>query len=97
MATVRVRVPSIKNIELAIQLYYTKHELSRQDIMRIFEVSNTTAYKLKQLANAHSDEKNTPRYNASYTNTADAFEAWGIDIKRLEEGYKHLKKLGFGA
>lgn len=95
MAT-RIKVPAIKDIEYALRVYYTKHELSSRDIQRIFGVCTSSAYTLKKAANEYSEQHYTPRYNASYANTEDAFAVWGIDIKRLEEGYKHLKKLGIG-
>ena len=52
------------------------------------------AAKLKAVARERMREENCPTYNARYVNTECAFEAWGIDVKRLEKGLEKIERLG---
>lgn len=95
-ATINVRIPQISSLETAIRLYYDKLELSNKDIMALFgKMSSSTMAKLKRAANALIQERDTPIWNAQRVNTEVAYEAWGLDIKKLEYRYNKLKAMNF--
>ncbi|MGN0670031.1 MAG: hypothetical protein ACI4JZ_05730 [Oscillospiraceae bacterium] len=90
--TINVRIPQITSLETAIRLYYERNELSNKDIEVLFgKMSSGTVWKLKQKALALMQERNTPVWNAQRVNTEVAYEAWGLDIDKLEYRWKKLK------
>ena len=90
----RVRVPQVADISAAIRLYYEHTEIGNKDIRAIFgDMGNGRIGRLKQLALEAMHERGTVHYNAQYVNTEVAYDAWGIDIKRLERGIERLNKL----
>ncbi len=94
--TINVRVPQISSLETAIRLYYERNELSNKDIEVLFgHMGSATLWKLKQKALALMRERNTPVWNAQRVNTEVAYEAWGLDIKKLEYRYNKLKAMNF--
>ena len=85
----------LKNIELAIQMYYSKIELSSADIKQLFEVkSSSTVAQLKKKALKLMTEEKKPMFSSHRVNTECAYRAWGFDIADLEKRYSRLKKLG---
>lgn len=93
----RVRIPQITDIRTAIELYYTRLELDNADIKKLFGVtSNTTVGKLKTLVREIMAEKNILFRDPRCVNTIVAYEAWGLNIKDLEERYTNLQKLNRG-
>lgn len=91
-----VNVPTTVNIDTAVTLYYAKTEITTRDICAIFGCCKTTANLLKKQAREVQDRDGTPFYNARAVNVETAFQAWGLDIKRLERAQKH-PKLRLGA
>ena len=90
----RVRVPQVADISAAIRLYYEHTEIGNKDIRAIFgDMGNGRIGRLKQLALEAMHERGTVHYTAQYVNTEVAYDAWGIDIKRLERGIERLNKL----
>ncbi len=90
-----VRIPSIASIETAIRIFYEYPELGSEEIQELFgHVATGTVTKLKRLANDKSAQKGTPVFNVRRVNTDDAYEAWGLDIAKLEARYSRLVKLG---
>lgn len=88
---VRVRIPQITNIEVAIQLYYERLELSNADIEKLFgKHSSTTIAGLKAMAREKMCEDNVPCWNAQRVNTEAAYSAWGLSIDDLERRYHKL-------
>lgn len=95
MNNIRVRVPQVKNARAALAIYYSKSEIGNADIKMLFgNMGQERITKLKALARERMREKKCPTYNARWVNTECAFEAWGIDVKRLEKGLEKLEKLG---
>ncbi|MBQ9624572.1 MAG: hypothetical protein IJR47_00540 [Clostridia bacterium] len=93
-----VTIPQLVDIETAIRIFYERLELSTQDIYELFgNISKSRMQKLKKLAKARMIELNIPAYGLHTVNTKVAFEAWGIDIKDLEQRRNKLKELGLGA
>ena len=95
MNNIRVRVPQVKNARIALSVYYSKSEIGNADIKMLFgDMGQERITKLKALARERMREKNCPTYNARWVNTECAYEAWGIDVKRLTKGLGILEKLG---
>ncbi len=91
-----IRGKELKDIGTAIKLYYEKLELSNKDIMTLFDIkSDATVARLKKPVLEAITKQDIQRFSSSAINTKVAFEVWGIDIKKLEENYQKLKKLGF--
>lgn len=86
----------IKDVGLAVRLYYEKVELNNKDIQMLFGVSSSaTVAALKDKVLRVMAERNTPRYNLRGINTDVAYEVWGLDVASMERRYRKLKKLGF--
>lgn len=92
-STIKIRIPQVTSIELAIRLYYERTELSNSEIKSLFAVGENTVTKLKRKARELMNERETPVWNAQRVNTEVAYEAWGLDIKNLEHRLKKLKAL----
>lgn len=89
-----VRVPQITDLGTAIEIYYSRSELSNKDIERLFgHLSSATVSRLKGKARQKMIEDNVPSWNARLVNTRAAYEAWGIGIDDLEQRYEKLRKL----
>lgn len=93
MEIVNKRIPRIKNIKNAIYIYYANLELRSKDIKHLFGCSSGTATRLKDIAMEHITEQKIPIWDAGRVNTKAAYEAWGLDIKDLEERQKKLEKM----
>lgn len=84
----------ITDVAYAVELYYSRIELSNADISRLFGVTSETAVlKLKRMAEEKAKELNKPRWNRYTVNTEAAYLAWGIDISNLERRVQKLAKL----
>lgn len=89
-----VRVPQVASIGKAIELYYSKTELSNADITELFgKLSRATISRLKQRVREEMVKRNTPIWNSTYINTQIAYEMWGLNIEDLEKRFDKLKKL----
>ena len=98
MSEIRVRIPQVQNARVALATYYSQSEIGNADIKMLFgNMGQERITKLKAVARERMREENCPTYNARYVNTECAFEAWGIDVKRLEKGLGILEKLGLEA
>lgn len=85
----------LPDIRTAIELYYTKTELSSDDISRLFGVGRSGASSLKKPALELMAERKVHCWLPHAVNTKIAYEAWGIDVKDYEERLARLRKLGF--
>ena len=95
MSEIRVRIPQVQNARVALAIYYSKSEIGNADIKMLFgNMGQERTTKLKAVARERMREANCPTYNARYVNTECAFDAWGIDVKRLTKGLGILEKLG---
>lgn len=88
-----VRIPQVADIRAAIELYWSKTEIGTNDICALFGTGRDRAAKLKNVARALMEERQTINYNASRVNTEVAYEAWGLQIADLERRYAKLQKL----
>lgn len=89
-----VRIPVIKDLEVAIRMYYSLYELRTSDIKAIFGgIGMKRAKDLKDAAKLYVKENNLPELNAMTVDTEAAFRAWGLDIKNLEMRYNKLRKM----
>lgn len=68
-----------------LEMYYTKVELSTEDIKKLFSCSRSTAEKLKKEARAQMVKDNRMAWDSRCVITASAFIAWGIDIEDVEK------------
>lgn len=94
MKSNNVRVPQISSLKTAVELYYSKTELSNADIESLFgKCSSATVWRLKQRAREKMAELSVPTWNSNFVNTAAAFESWGLNIHDLEHRYKKLKEI----
>lgn len=89
-----VRIPPIASLETAIRLYYSKVELSTEDVKELFPSvkGKDTISRLKRKAREVMIEDGKLSYNALAVNTEAAFKAWGIDIDDIVKRYETLKK-----
>ena len=83
----------LPDIRTAIELYYTKVELSSDDICRLFGVGSSGATKLKRPALELMAQRKVHCWLPHAVNTKLAYEAWGIDVKDYEERLAKLRKL----
>lgn len=91
----KVRIPKVASVEAAVRVFYENTELTNANIVELFgSISPKRICKLKEIARKKSEEKETPVWSAVRVNTEDAFEAWGLDIKKLEARYTRLRKMG---
>lgn len=90
-----VRIPSVKSLETALYLYYSKLELSGKDIRELFEgnLSSSTVTRLKGLARKQMAVDGVQSWNAAKVNTRSSFKAWGLSINDIEERFSKLKQL----
>ena len=84
----------LPDIKTAIELYYTKTELSSEDICRLFGVGRSGATSLKRPVRELMAERKVYSWLPHAVNTRLAYEAWGIDVKDYEERLARLRKLG---
>lgn len=90
-----IRCPNIKDIDLAVRLYYETFELSSKDIRMIFGTKSTaTEAKLKKMVRVEMAKTGKKPWNDSCVPTEAAFKAWGLDIADLERRRAKLMKLG---
>lgn len=88
-----VIIPQLSDIALAVELYYSRIDLSNSDIKRLFGgVSANKISSLKKLADAQRREKGMASWDPRRVNTMCAFEAWGLDIEDLERRLKALRR-----
>lgn len=87
-------VPKLQNVETALEIYYSCHELGNKEISTLFGTKTFSVIsRLKKKAKEQMDLEKTPVWDARTVNTAAAFRAWGLDIKDLENRYKKLTAL----
>ena len=92
-----VRIPQIKSIPVALEVYYTNNDLGNKELRQLFgSVSANTLLKLKRLVVEKMEEKGVMRYNNYTINTEVAYETFGLDIAGMERKYAKMKKYGFG-
>lgn len=93
------RIPNLRSIPDAIEMFYAKMTLTGDDISRLFapekgkQLSTATIDRLKKIVREYQAEHGIPLRNPRRVNTDAAYEAWGIDIRDLENRYTHLRKL----
>ncbi len=90
------RVPEIASLEKAIEIYYSKTQLGNRAIKDLFvsPIGSARVVGLKEMAFAVMAKKDVMPLNSTTVDTACAFEAWGLDIEKLERNYIRLKNLG---
>lgn len=89
-----VRVPQISSVEKALEIFYTKTELSNFDITELFgKHSSATVARLKAKVREQMSEQGVVSWNAQCVNTAVAFKTWGIDVSDLEHRLKKIREL----
>ena len=83
----------VKDIGVAVRLFYERFELSNKDIKELFGVTGSnTVTRLKNQALQLMAEKGRQPWSKECVNTECAYEAWGLDITELEKRYAKLKK-----
>lgn len=94
MAAVDLRVPQIADQEEALRVWYTQPQIGKADCCKIFGCSEHIWWRLKAAAVDKMREKKIPSWNGRMVSTIAAFEAWGIDVERLEKGVQRMRRLG---
>ncbi len=90
-----IKRPNVRDIDVAVRLYYEKFELSGADIQAIFGAkSSSTVSKLKKIVREEMVKTGRLPYDQHNVATDVAFEAWGLDIADLERRRAKLMKLG---
>lgn len=77
----------------ALQVYYSHLELSTGDIACLFDVSRTTALKLKRMAEQQMTEDEMIPWNSGCVLTKSAYKAWNLDIDEIEKRCRKLDKM----
>ncbi len=82
------------NIAAAIELYYSKNELSTADIMHLFGCSRSYARtrKLQVQQQAAVDQVYPVVFDANAVNTDYAFRVWGLNVEELESKYAKWRR-----
>lgn len=95
-----MRIPRIRDLDTAVQMYYECIELHNDDIQKLFisdktsrPISRCKVNELKKLARERMGEENTLVWNALAVNTKAAYKAWGLDIDDLEKRLTKLREL----
>ncbi len=93
--TYNVRTPQLTSIETALEVYYSRPELSNSDIRLLFgeKLSSATISRLKAKVREQMAAENVPVWNSQCINTETAFKAWGLDVTNLENRLKKLREL----
>ena len=88
------RAIQIVSAEYAVALYYSKTELGGTDIKNLFGIKNdATVTRFKNQAREVMKERNVLTWDKNSVDTVCAYDAWRIDIARLERMCMKLKKL----
>lgn len=83
------------NLRRAIEIYRTCPEIGNKEIRELFPgVGSTVLRRLKALATDLMIKRGHETFGSYSLNTADAYEAWGLDIRTMERNYKRLSNLG---
>lgn len=92
--SVNVRIPQLKSLKKAIEIYYEKIELNNGDIEEIFgKHASSTIWKLKKVAREKMAEMGITAWSSTGVNTEAAFLSWNLDISDLERRYRKLQEL----
>ena len=89
-----VRIPQLVDIEKAVELYYTRLDLSNDDIKSLFgNMGSAKVAQLKKLAEEERRRQNAARWSPLRVPTGCAFDAWGLNIEDLERRLAALHKI----
>ena len=86
----------VKDIQTAVNIYYTYPELGTKQVQQLFDCGRNKATELKAIARKHQEEEGIITYSRSSVNTRCAYEAWGIDIADLEKRHIRYQKIQKG-
>lgn len=89
----KITIPPLPDIALAVEMFYSKNDLCRKDICRLFGCGTTKAQALKRIAQERMLERGIMMRHSQYVQTDAAYESWGIDIERLEMRLKKITTL----
>lgn len=85
----------ITDIKYAVQLYYSRVEISNKEIGKLFNINGTAAIaRKKRQARELMTEKKVCACGPATVNTEVAYEAWGLDITQLERKLKKIEQYG---
>ena len=74
------------NLNLILETYYSKVELTSEDIKELFDnCSISSVNKLKKVAREQMAEDGKLSWDSRCVVTESAFKAWQIDIQKIEE------------
>lgn len=92
---IRVRVPPIVSVEVAVRVYWSYPELGNPQLEELFGKRSPNTYSsLKKAAWEVMREDDMFSTNASRVNTDAAYRAWGLDIEDLTKRYTRLQRIG---
>lgn len=83
----------VPNIETAVRLYYSRTELGNKEIRELFSCGKNSAVTLKKRAKELMAKRAIKCWNAKNVDTETAYQAWGLDIQKLEERLKKITSL----
>ena len=88
-----LQIPQIKDIEKAIEIYYSRLDLSNADIKELFgDIGRMKIGSLKKIADGERRRQNGFSWSANRVPTVYAFAAWNLDIKDLEQRAAAMQK-----
>ncbi len=78
------------SLEKAIEFYYSKPELTTEDVQALFDCSKTKACKLKKSAQQAMAKQNVTTFQTHAVDTKTAYTAWNINIEDYEQRKRML-------
>lgn len=89
-----VRIPQLQDIAYAVELYYSRLDLSNDDIKQLFgKMGSAKVAQLKRIADDKRREMGVAVWSASRVPTVCAYAAWGLDIAELEKRLRAIEKI----
>lgn len=92
-------VPKLRDVGLAVRIYYENIELSNAELRQLFvsrrggELSSATLTNMKRAVLEEAAKRDMLMWERGCVNTKLAYEVWGLDIKDLENRWAKLRKL----
>ena len=83
----------VQNIDAALKAYYGNGYINNRDIKAIFQVCDSSAWKMAKSVREESAKRDIPIIMPGYINVKIAFELWGINVKELEQNKRKIANL----
>lgn len=90
----QVRIPQPLDIKDALKIYWEKHELTNDDIRRLFgQLGTQRIVLLKKIVKEAQEQRGIKIYDHRAINTKVAYEVWGFPYNELYKRFKNCEAL----